>query len=95
MSRSRLRGGFMRKVYYGEDGLARPSHNPHRMDEAPKNSPSKYVSIHCGAYVGWLQEPTSFGGHRIPRGGHRIVSGLVRAKVKRTVRKEIEAALDE
>ena len=53
--------------------------------------PSRYITTHCSADVQWLQESTSFGGHSIPNGGHRIVSGLVRAKVKREVRKEIDS----
>ena len=69
--------------------------NPHRLDEVPKNKPSRYITIHCSADVRWLQEPTSFGGHGIPKGGHRRVSGLVRANVKEEVRKYIETELNE
>ena len=69
--------------------------NPHRLDEVPKNNPSRYITSHCSADVGWLQESTSFGGHSIPKGGHRRVSGLVRANVKEEVRKEIETELNE
>ena len=69
--------------------------NPHRLDEVPKNNPSRYITTHCSADVGWLQESTSFGGHSIPKGGHRRVSGLVRANVKEEVRKEIETELNE
>ena len=64
--------------------------NSHRLDEMPKNKPSRYITTHCSAFVYWLQEPGSFGGHRIPKGGHRKVSGLVRARVKEEVRKLIE-----
>ena len=39
--------------------------------------------------MAWLQESTSFGGHKIPKGGHRKVSGIVRAKVREEVRREI------
>ena len=69
--------------------------NPHRLDEMPKNKPSRYITTHCSADVSWLQEPGSFGGHRIPKGGHRRVSGLVRAKVKEEVRKRIETDLNQ
>ena len=70
--------------------------NPHRLDEMPKNSPSRYITTHCCAQkVSWLQESTSFGGHSIPKGGHRKVSGLVRASVKEEVRKEIETELSD
>ena len=64
--------------------------NPHRLDEMPKNRASRYITTHCSADVSWLQEPGSFGGHRIPKGGHRRVSGLVRAKAKEEVRKHLE-----
>ena len=76
MSRSRLRNKWMHKQHA-------------KSNEAPKNKPSKYITTHCSAEVSWLQEPGSFGGHRIPKGGHRRVSGLVRAKVKEEVRKQI------
>ena len=52
-------------------------------------------ATHCSADVGWLQESTSFGGHSIPTGGHRRVSGLVRACVKEEVRKQIEIELND
>ena len=83
MSRSKLKDKWMRKRFGSS------KRNPHRMDEAPKNRPSKYITTHCSADVAWLQEPTSYGGHRIPQGGHRRVSGLVRAKVKREIRKQL------
>lgn len=68
-----------------------PVRNEHRQDECPKNKPSKYITTRCGfSKVAWLQESTSFGGHSIPKGGHRKVSGIVRAKVREEVRREIE-----
>ena len=82
-----VENGWLHKYY----GLKR---NPHRIDEMPKNNPSRYITTHCSADVGWLQESTSFGGHSIPKGGHRRVSGLVRASVKEEVRKQIEIELD-
>ena len=99
MSRSKLRNKWMRKQYakpflsYMRRNMQDPDRNPHRLDEAPKNNPSRYITEHCSADVNWLQEPTSFGGHSIPKGGHRRVSGLVRASVKEEVRKEIELQL--
>ena len=89
----------MRKQYsnparsYMRRSMQDPNRNPHRLDEVPKNHPSRYITDHCRACVNWLQESSSFGGHSIPKGGHRKVSGLVRASVKEEVRKEIEAAL--
>ena len=87
----------MRKLYaepcwsYIRRNMQDSDRNPHRQDEMPKNYPSKFITTRCGGLkVGWLQESTSFGGHSIPKGGHRRVSGIVRAKVKEEVRKEIE-----
>ena len=99
MSRSKLRNKWMRKLYsnpaksYMRRNMQDPDRNPHRMDEVPKNHPSRYITDHCRTCVCWLQESTSFGGHSIPKGGHRRVSGLVRACVKEEVRKEIESEL--
>lgn len=68
--------------------------NPRSFDEIPKNKPSKYIATHCSpSKVGWLQEPTSFGGHSMPKNGHSKVSGIVRANVKEEVRKQIEDEL--
>jgi hypothetical protein len=72
-----------------------PNRNPHRLDEVPKNYPSRYITDHCSACVYWLQESTSFGGHSIPKGGHRRVSGLLRANVKEEIRKQIDTELNE
>ena len=70
-------------------------HNPHRQDEAPKNWPSKLITTHCSADVSWLEDSTSFGGHSRPRGGHRRVSGLVRASFRNATRKLILEQLQE
>ncbi|MCQ2222680.1 MAG: hypothetical protein MJZ35_02705 [Bacteroidaceae bacterium] len=65
--------------------------NEYRQDECLKNKPSKFISARCSlSKVAWLQESTSFGGHKIPKSGHRKVSGVVRAKVREEVRREIE-----
>ena len=32
--------------------------NPHRLDEMPKNRPSRYITEHCSADVRWLQNGT-------------------------------------
>lgn len=88
----------MRTWWNGESFNAKksgkPIRNPHRQDECPKNQPSKYITTRCGN-VCWLQEPTSFGGHKPRKGGHRMVSGIVRAKVKRDISKEIKYYLEE
>ena len=69
--------------------------NEHRQDECPKNKPSKFISTRCClSKVSWLQESTSFGGHKIPKGGHRKVSGIVRAKVREEVRREIDRTMN-
>ena len=97
MSKSYLRNKWMRKFWDGSSLWAKRFHikykNPHRQDEVPKNNPSRYITTHCSACVHWLQESTSFGGHSIPKGGHRRVSGLVRASVKEEVRKQIDMEL--
>jgi hypothetical protein len=101
MSRSKLRNKWMQKQYanlglsYMRRNMQDPNRNPHRLDEVPKNRASRYITSHCSQDVSWLQESTSFGGHSIPKGGHRRVSGLVRANVKEEVRKQIEIELNE
>lgn len=72
-----------------------PVRNEHRQDECLKNKPSKFISTRCClSKVSWLQESTSFGGHKIPKGGHRKVSGIVRAKVREEVRREIDRTMN-
>lgn len=99
MSRSELRNKFMRTKWscisnwVGKRGKV--SSNPHRQDEAPKNRPSKFVTMHCSANVSWLEDSTSFGGHLRPKGGHRRVSGLVRASLRKEMRKLIIEQLQE
>ncbi|MBQ5474180.1 MAG: hypothetical protein IIT65_05665 [Lachnospiraceae bacterium] len=89
MSRSNLRNKWKRKQYMDFH------RNPHHLDEVPKNNPSRFIITHCDIIkVRWLQETTSFGGHSIPKGGHRRVSGLVRASVKREIQKQIENELN-
>ena len=65
-----------------------------RKGYAPRNHPSRYIITHTSADVSWLQESGSFGGHSIPKGGHRMVCGLVRASVKEEVKKQIEEELE-
>ena len=94
MSRSKLHNKYMRKRWKGRSWLAvktgLPVRNEHRQDECPKNKPSKHITTRCSSIkVAWLQESTSFGGHKIPKGGHRKVSGIVRAKIREEVRREI------
>ena len=94
MSKSKLRSKYMRSLYKGHSLFASkmsdPVRNPHRQDEMPKNKPSKIVTRHCKVKcVDWLQDSTSFGGHSRPKGGHRLVSGLVRASLKRETRRQI------
>jgi hypothetical protein len=101
MSRSKLRNKWMQKVYadfgrsFANSKIPNIHRNPHRLDEVPKNSPSRYITTHCGAYVYWLQESSSYGGHSIPKGGHRRVSGLVRAKVRKEIRNQINEELNQ
>lgn len=96
MSRSKLQNKWMQKLYadvgrsFRQSKMKDIGRNPHRLDEVPKNFPTRYITTHCDwLLVSWLQESTSYGGHSIPTGGHRRVSGIVRARVKEEVRREI------
>ena len=98
MSKSYLRNKHMRQKYDGSSFFASKMldkvRNHHRQDEMPKNRPSKYIEQNCNSIkVAWLQEPGSFGGHKPHKGGHRMVSGIVRAKVKAKCRKLIDSDL--
>ena len=96
MSDSRIKNKWMREQMFAEKQHAMRRtgrHNPHRLDEAPKNRPSKYITTRC-PNAAWLQESTSFGGHKIPKGGHRRVSGIVRAKTKEEIREEVQLEED-
>ena len=68
--------------------------NPHRLDEMPKNRPSRHIVMRCSS-VEWLQESGSFGGHKVKHEGHRMVSGIVRQKVKEELRQKISDELSE
>ena len=94
MSHSKLHNKFMRKQWKGRFLFTAkadlPVRNEHRQDECPRNKPSKFITTRCSfSKVAWLQEFTSYGGHKIPKGGHRKVSGIVRAKMREEVRREI------
>ena len=87
MSRSRLKNKFMRRMHRSD------RRNPHHLDEMPKNKPSKYITTRCNfTKVRWLQEAGWLCGHKVKHHGHRMVSGIVRQKVKEEIRKEIESA---
>ena len=99
MSHSKLHNKFMRKQWKGRSLFAAKAdlavRNEHRQDECPKNKPSKFITTRCSfSKVAWLQESTSFGGHKIPKGGHRKVSGIVRDKVREEVRREIDRTMN-
>ena len=99
MSHSKLHNKFMRKQWKGRSLFMAKAdlavRNEHRQDECPKNKPSKFITTRCSfSKVAWLQESTSFGGHKIPKGGHRKVSGIVRAKVREEVRREIDRTMN-
>jgi len=86
MSRSFIRNKYVKSTL--AEGNKR---NPHRLDEMPKNWPSKYITTKCELIkTSWLQEPGSFGGHKVRHQGHRIVSGIVRQKMKEDTRQEIQ-----
>lgn len=84
MSRSKLKNKFMRGTHRS-DKL-----NPHHLDEMTKNRPTKFITTRCEiTKVRWIQEAGSLGGHKVKHQGHRMVSGIVRQKVKEEIRKEI------
>lgn len=68
--------------------------NPHRLNEMPKNRPFCHIVMRC-SNVEWLQESGSFGGHKVKHEGHRMVSGIVRQKVKEELRQQISDELSE
>jgi len=97
MSRSRLRDKHMKKLYrgghvpwyrYNES----ETDNEYRLDELPKNKGSRYITERCSNFE-WLQRAPNFGGHKPKKGGHRMVSGIVRAKVKGEIQEEINNEL--
>ena len=101
MRRRFLRSKWMRKIYDASSifyasrtNMQYPDRNPHRLDEVPKNRPSRYITTHSSIFVGRYQEPQTSTGHSIPKGGHRMVSGLVRAKIKEEIRKQIKEELE-
>lgn len=97
MSRSYLRDKWMRKITTGQSSFTskqkKKPRNKHRQDEMPKNRASKLVEYHCSAWVEWLDHPGYCEGHRPRRGGHRRVSGLVRASLKEELRKRLKEEL--
>ena len=65
--------------------------NLHRLDEMPKNRPSKFIGSRFGRNkITWVQEHSTTWGHRPVRNGHSMISGIVRQKVKEEIRKEIQ-----
>ena len=101
MSRSHLRNRYLRNMMDAYSTIRinqniRSSHNKHRMDEMPKNKPSRFIAVRIRVdKISWLQESTSFGGHSIPKGRHRKVSGILRAKLKEELREQTKSAIDE
>lgn len=98
MGKSYIKSEWMRKHTKDESerpysGM-NPTDNPHKFDEMPKNRPSKYVSTRCGS-IEWIQEePSRYSGHKSHSAGHRIVSGIVRAKNKKEIMDEINNSYD-
>lgn len=92
MSRSYLHDKVILKRFSFMHPLGK---NPHKRDEMPKNHVSKYVSNHGGSYAAWMEDATSFGGHKRQKAGHRMVSGIVRAHVKEEMRQQITKQMEE
>ena len=92
MSRSYLHDKDILKRFHFPKLLER---NPHKQDEMSKNHVSKYVSTHGGSYAAWMEDATSFGGHKRQKGGHRRVSGIVRANVEEEIWRQIAEQMEE
>lgn len=69
--------------------------DPHKYDEKPKNSVPRHINVQCNwSMVAWLQESGWCGGHKVRHAGHRMVSGIVRQKMKEELREEIANELN-
>ena len=90
MSRSYLHSKFMREYYKSN------TKNPHKLDELPKNNPSKHILSHCDNWkIKWIEKTPFCRGHYRPKNYHNIINGIVRAKIKEEDRQIInEQILD-
>ena len=71
------------------------SRNPNRIDEMPKNRPSRYISCRCPSVkVDWVQGHCTTRGHHPDIHGRTRISGIVRQKVKKEIRQEIQEAVE-
>lgn len=85
MSRSLLKSKFLKEIW-----PRKGSSNPNRLDEMPRNRPSKFISCRCRSIkVEWVQQHCTTWGHRPVKNGHSRISGIVRQKVKEEIRREI------
>ncbi len=83
MSRSYLRSKYMKSCWVSN------TKNPHHYDEVSKNyKTSRFVETRCpGAWA--FKQTGSRQGHQVRNEGHRIASGIIRAKVKKETNQEI------
>ena len=89
MSRSYLHDRYMRKQYSKTN-----ERNEHKLDEMPKNKPSKEILKHCSSVkVSYCEHSPN--GHTRATAGRRQVNGIVRAGYKEEVRKIIEREIEE
>ena len=63
--------------------------NIHKRDEMPKNKASKSITMYCKDDIEHLNRATYCCGHSTNK-DRRVVSGIIRAKKKREVRKIIK-----
>ena len=90
MSRSYLKSKFLKTGWE-----YKMSRNPNRLDEMPMNSPSKYISCRCPSIkVEWVQGHCTTWGHHPDKHGRTRISGIVRQKVKKEIRQEIQEAVE-
>lgn len=105
MSRSYLRDKYMQKKVHDLQRLKGPdlmhlelvpeshTNNKHKRDEMPKNKASKSITMYCKDDIESLNRATHCSGHSTNK-DRRIVSGLVRARLKRETQKKIKEDLD-
>ena len=90
MSRSYLKSKFLKAGWE-----YKMSKNPNRIDEMPKNRPSKYISCRCPSIkVDWVQGHCTTWGHHPDKHGRTRISGIVRQKVKEEIRQEIQETVE-
>lgn len=71
--------------------------NPYKFIEMPMNCPSKFLTQRVSSFkFTWIGNVNTCGrGHNAAKGSRRIISGMVRQKVKEETRKIIQEHMSE